>query len=103
MSRYNFSLRRCTLLFKLEKHQIIDRAIAFKKFNDKIDFAKYDKHYMIAMNETAVVLVNTGTTTVDSVGSSSVYLKSTGYESARIKKPTIILNIGLNAMAGEIS
>ena len=36
MSRYNLSLRRSTLLFKLEKHQIIDRAIAFKKFIDKL-------------------------------------------------------------------
>ena len=41
-----------------------------------------------------VFLGNTDTTTVDSVGSSSVNLKSTGYESARI---TCILVIRLDS------
>ena len=99
MSRYNLSLRRFTSLFKLEEHQIIDRAIALKKFFDKIDFAKYDKHYMITMDEPAVFLGNTDTTTVDSVGSSSVYLKSTGYESARL---TCILAIRLDGSKARL-
>ena len=86
-------MRRSTSLFKLEKHQIIDRAIAFKKSIDKIDFAKYDKYYLIAMDETAVFPGNADTTTVDPVGSSSVYLKSTGYEGASI---TCILAIRLD-------
>ena len=53
MSSYDLSVRRSSSLFKLEKHQIIDRAIAYKKIIDKTNFAKYDKHYMIAMDETA--------------------------------------------------
>ncbi|XP_018495075.1 uncharacterized protein LOC108864273 [Galendromus occidentalis] len=56
MKRKELSLRRSTTLFKLEDDQVIERALAFKSFIDKIDSSRYEAWNVIAMDETAVFL-----------------------------------------------
>lgn len=93
LQRYELSLRRSTTLFKLEDIEVIKRAILFKKFVDDIDFSKYELSNMIAMDETAIYMGQGNQTTIDHKGSTSVYVPSTGYESARV---TCILAIRLD-------
>ena len=93
LRRHEFSLRRSTTLFKVEDAEIVKRALAFKSFVDKIDFSKYNLSNMIAMDETAVFMGQGSKTTVEKKGSSSIYVASTGYESARV---TCILAIRLD-------
>lgn len=91
--RHEFSLRRSTTLFKVEDAEVVKRALAFKSFVDKIDFSKYNLSNMIAMDETAIFMGQESKTTVEKKGSSSIYVASTGYESARV---TCILAIRLD-------
>lgn len=80
-------------MFKLEDTEIVKRAISFKSFVDGIDFSKYQLSNMIAMDETAVFMGQGFQTTIDYRGASSIYISSTGYESARV---TCILAIRLD-------
>lgn len=93
LKRYELSLRRSTTLFKLEDNEVVKRALAFKLFVDGIDFSKYQLSNMIAMDETAVFLGQGAQTTVHHKASSSIYVPSTGYDSARV---TCILAIRLD-------
>lgn len=93
LQRHEFSLRRSTTLFKLEDADIIKRALTFKSFIDGIDFSKYGLSNMIAMDETAVFMGQGSQSTIDQRGASSIYIPSTGYESARV---TCILAIRLD-------
>ncbi|KHJ41118.1 centromere binding protein B, DNA binding protein [Trichuris suis] len=93
LQRHELSLRRSTTLFKLEDTEVIKRALAFKSFVGRIDFSKYQLFHMIAMDETAVFMGQGFQTTIDRKGASSIYIPSTGYESARV---TCILAIRLD-------
>ncbi|KFM74335.1 Cysteine dioxygenase type 1, partial [Stegodyphus mimosarum] len=93
LKRYELSLRRSITLFKLEDNEVVKRALAFKLFVDGIDFSKYQLSNMIAMDETAVFLGQGAQTTVHHKASSSIYVPSTGYDSARV---TCILAIRLD-------
>jgi len=93
LERNDLSLRRSTTLFRLEDAEIVKRALAYKKFVDDIDFSKYSLCNMIAMDETAVFMGQAAQTTIDQRGTSSVYVPSTAYESARV---TCILTIRLD-------
>ncbi|XP_053162212.1 uncharacterized protein LOC128349626 [Hemicordylus capensis] len=105
LRRYDLSLRRSTTLFKLVDTEIIKRALAFKSFVDNIDFTKYKLSNMIAMDETAVYMGQGSQLTIDQRGASSIYIPSTGYESARVscilairldgkKVPPLIITMG---------
>ena len=87
------SLRKSTTLFKLEDAEIVKRALSFKSFVDRIDFFKYRLSNMIAMDETAVYMGEGSQSTIDQKGASSIYVPSTGCESARV---TCILAIRLD-------
>jgi len=91
--RYELSLRRTTTLFKLEDVEVIKRTLAFKHFVDSIDFSKYNLSNIIAMDETSVYMGQETKTTVENKGASSIYVSSTGYESARL---TCVLAIRLD-------
>lgn len=91
--RYELSLRRTTTLFKLEDAEVIKRTLGFKHFVDTIDFSQYNLSNMIAMDETSVYLGQEKKTTVENRGASSIYISSTGYESARV---TCVLAIRLD-------
>lgn len=93
LQRYELSLRRSTTLFKLEDCEVVKRALSFKAFVDGINFSKYQLSNMIAMDETAVFLGQESQTTIDRKGASSIYIPSTGYESARV---TCLLAIRLD-------
>lgn len=93
MQRYGLSVRRATTLFKLPDEEIVKRAISFKQFIDSVNITDYDSRYVIAMDETSVYMGEGARTTIDSVGASSIYIPSTGYDSMRI---TCILAIGLD-------
>ena len=80
-------------MFKLEDNEIVRRAVAFKRFVDNVNFSQYQPFEAIAMDETAVYLGQGNTTTVERSGVSSVYLHSTGYESARV---SVVLGIYLD-------
>ncbi|KFD68198.1 hypothetical protein M514_19680 [Trichuris suis] len=84
LQRHELSLRRSTTLFNLEDTEVIKRALAFESFVDRIDFSKYQQSHMIAVDETAVFVGQGFQTTVDRRGTSSIYIPSTGYESARV-------------------
>lgn len=86
-------MRKSTALFKLKDADIVRRALCYKSFIDNIDFSQYDLSHMVATYETAVYLGEKSQPTVDCVGASSIYVPSTGYESARV---TCILAICLD-------
>lgn len=93
LQRYELSLRRSTTLFKLEDAEVIKRALAFKSFIDRIDISKYQTCNMIAMDETAVFMGQGSQTTIHHRGATSIYIPTTGYESARV---TCVLAIRLD-------
>lgn len=93
LARHELSLRRSTTLFKLEDDEVIRRGLAFKSFVDNTDFARYELSNILAMDQTAVFLGQACQSTVEKKGASSIYVRSTGYESARI---TCVLAIRLN-------
>ncbi|KFM70044.1 Pogo transposable element with KRAB, partial [Stegodyphus mimosarum] len=93
LKRYELSLRTSTTLFKLEDNEVVKRAFAFKLSVDGIDFSIYQLSNMIAMDETAVFLGQGAQTTVHRKASSSIYVPSTGYDSAHV---TCILAIRLD-------
>lgn len=93
MKRKELSLRRSTTLFKLEDNEIIERALTFKDFVDKIDLSRYESSNVIAMDETAVFLGQGPESTIEKKGASTIYVPATGYESARI---TCVLAIRLD-------
>ena len=68
----------------MDNDEIIKRALAFKYFVDNIDFSKHQLFNMIAMDETAVFMDQGFQTTIDKKGASSIYIPSTGYESAHV-------------------
>ena len=93
MKRYNLSLRRSTTLFKLLDEEIVRRVICFKHFIEAIDFSLYRDQNVIAMDETAIYYGENTQTTIDKIGSSSIQVPSTGYESLRV---TCVLAIRRN-------
>ncbi|KAL7989972.1 hypothetical protein Chor_012638 [Crotalus horridus] len=80
-------------MFKLQDAELIKRALAFKSFVNGVDFSIYQLYNMIAMDETAVFMGQASQMTVDQRGASSIYIPSTGYESACV---TCILTVRLD-------
>jgi len=93
LKRHHFSLRKSTTLFKLPDEEIVKRALSYKSFIDNIDYSQYQLSNMVAMDETAVYLGESSQKTIEHTGATSIYVPSTGYESARV---TCILAIRLD-------
>lgn len=93
MNRHHLSLRKSTSLFKLTDDEIVKRTLSYKSFIDNIDFSQYQLSHMVSMDETAVYMGENSQTTIEQRGASSIYVPSTGYESARV---TCILAIRLD-------
>lgn len=72
---------------------MIQRPLAFKSFIDGIDFSKYNFSNIIATAKAAAFMGQRSKMTIEQTGVPSIYVASTGYESARV---TCILAILLD-------